>query len=339
MIKVNRVLGLAILSSGLLVGTAGVPALAQDCPTTNDNICNEPDIGDATCKAGSDTADCTASDGPTSGGDAEMQAMLMNAGSLYEAFEIALPEAPPGLFTYNTVAPIGENGIEFTDLVVTDDGDEVSMDRLLVNNVDWRAMMAESTPTFMDVVIEGLAIPVGAMDLDPMAASMLGNVVNTDLAISYNIDGTTMTLDQLSLDMEDLASVGLALTANGIDPSAGDPSMMMMGSTIANGELTFQDSGLVALILDQASQATGMDSEQAAAMAVMQLQLMGGSATSPDAQASMQALTSFLQAGSNPEGTLTMSLNPDTPFSPLALMGIADPDTAIQMMGLLITYQ
>lgn len=340
MIKVNHVLGLAILASGLMAGTAGVPAWAQDCPTTNDNVCNEPDVGDATCKAGSDTADCSASAGPsTSGSDTELQAMLLNAGSLYEAFELALPEAPPGGIAYDTVAPIGENGIEFTDLVVSDGGDEVSMDRLLVNNVDWRAMMAESTPAFMDVVVEGLALPVDAMDLDPMAAAMLGDVINTDMTLSYNIDGTTLTLDQLSLDMEDLGALALALTANGVNLEAGDPGSIMMGSTIAGGEMTYQDSGLVSLILDQVGEATGMDAAQATAMAVMQLQVMGGSATSPEAQSSMAALTSFLQAGANPDGTLTMSLDPSTPFSPLMLMGVSDPDAAAQLLGLSITYQ
>lgn len=357
MITVNRVLGLAILSSGLLVGTAILPAQAQDCPTTNDNVCNEPDIGDATCKAGSDTADCgaagsdadgtsadagpTGDTGPT--GDAgpsdDMQAMLLNAGSLYEAFELALPSAPPGVITFGTAAPIGENGIEFTDLVLADDGEEIAISRLTVNNVDWRAMMQESTPTFMDLEIVGLAMPVDAMDLDPMAEAMLGDVINTNLILSYMIDGTDLTLDQLSLEMEDLAAVGLTLAALGVNPDAGDPGSMMMGSTIANGELVFQDGGLVALILDQAGQMTGMSPEQTAMMAVAQLQVMGGAADSPEAQAVMQALTAFLQAGPNPEGTLTISMNPATPVSPFAVMGISDPNAAIQLLGLSATYE
>jgi len=340
MTTAKHVLGLALLSGGLLAGTAGLPAAAQDCPTTNDNICNEPDVGDATCKAGTDTADCSATDAPTSSGpDSELQAMLLNAGSLYEAFELALPEAPPGLFTYGTVAPIGDNGIEFTDLVITDDGEEISIGRLAANNVDWRAMMAEETPMFMDLEIDGLAFPVEFMELDQMAASMLGDVINTDMILSYAIDGTDLTVEQLSLDLEDLANIGLVLAASGVNTDAGDPSSMMMGSTISSGEMTFRDSGLVELILGQASQMTGMDAEQTAAMAVMQLQMMGGSATSPEAQSSMQALTSFLQAGTNPDGLLTVTLNPSTPFSPLMLMGVGDPDSAAQLLGLSITYQ
>lgn len=346
MIKVNRVLGLALLSSGLLAGTAGLPALAQDCPTTNDNVCNEPDIGDATCKAGSDTADCSAADATDAGpsaqepdSDAEMQAMLLNAGSLFEAFELAEPSAPPGALSYGSVAPIGENGIEFIDLVLADAGEEISIGRLTVNNVDWRAMMQESTPTFMDIEVEGFALPVGAMDLDPMAEDMLGDIINTDLALSYTIDGGNLTVDQLSVDLQDLAAIGLMLAAQGVNPDAGDPGSMMMGSSIASGELTFQDSGLVALILDQAGQMTGMTPEQTAMMAVGQVQMMGSMATSPEAQSAMEAIVAFLQAGPNPDGTLTISMNPATPVSPFAIMGVADPDSAVQLLGLSATYQ
>lgn len=341
MTKVTHVLGLAILSGGLLAGTAVLPAHAQDCPTTNDGVCNEPDVGDATCKAGTDTADCSAAASPSSGGggDDAMAEQFANAGSLYEAFELALPSAPPGAISYSSAGPIGENGIEFTDLLFADGPDEVAIDRLTVNNVDWRAMIDEGTPTFMDIVVEGLSLPVDALDLDPMAESMLGDVISTNMALSYTIDGTALNVDQFSLDMQDLGAVGLTLAAQGVNPDAMDPGGMMLGSTISNGELTFQDNGLVALILDQASQMTGMGPEETAMMAVAQLQLMGSQATSPGAQSAMEALTSFLQAAPNPGGTLTISMNPSTPFSPLMLMGVTDPDTAVQLLGLSATYQ
>ena len=93
------------------------------------------------------------------------------------------------------------------------------------------------------------------------------------------------------------------------------------------------------LILDQAGQMTGMGPEETAMMAVAQLQMMGGQATSPGAQSAMEALTSFLQAAPNPDGTLTISMNPSTPFSPLMLMSVTDPDAAVQLLGLSASYQ
>ena len=339
--RATHVLSLAILSSGLLAGTAGMPAWGQDCPTTNDGICNEPDSGDATCKAGTDTADCSAaSAGDTdSGGDDAWQAQLLTAGSLFEAFEIAEPHAPSGGLSYDSVAPIGENGIEFSNLVISDGGDTIAIDRLVANNVDWRRMMDDSIPTFMNVEVEGLAIPADLMDLDAMAQSVLGDVISTDMLLDYSIENGVMDVRELALNMPGLATIGFAMSAGGVNPDADDFDSMMIASTINNAELVFQDAGLVALILEMAGGFTGMGPEETAQMAVMQLQLMGGQATSPAAQSSMQALTSFLQAGTTPDGTLTVTANPSTPFSPLALMAAGDPDSAVEILGLSIDYQ
>ena len=53
----------------------------------------------------------------------------------------------------------------------------------------------------------------------------------------------------------------------------------------------------------------------------------------------MQALTAFLQAGPNPDGTLTISMNPATPVSPFAIMAVSDPNAAVQLLGLSATYE
>lgn len=77
-----------------------------------------------------------------------------------------------------------------------------------------------------------------AMDLDPMAESMLGDVISTNLSLSYTIDGTDLNVDQLSLDMQDLGAVGLTLAAQGVNPDAGDPGGMLLAAPMAASPAT-----------------------------------------------------------------------------------------------------
>ncbi len=333
--KTIRIMGLAMTSSWLLAGMMAIPAGAQECATANDQICNEPTIGDATCKAGTDSADCDAAADAGSGGVPDFAA----TGSLFEAFELAMQTAPSGFLRYDAATPIGDDGIDITGIVVPGGNQDISIDRVTVNSVDRPSLYSGGMPLQLDVEIEGLTLPTDALELDATTAALLGDSVLTDIALAYAVDGSSMTVDQLSVNAAGLAIVGLTMAADGIDPYEMDPSLAVLGMSISHAEITFQDEGVVALLLEQAARLGNTSIEQAAAMLVDEMDLWAIEAASPEARDAYLAFGDFMRAGPHPESTLTITMNPPVPFSPLMLMDIADPDAAAQLLGLSVMHR
>lgn len=313
MTTIKRFIGLAVLSGGLVAATFSMPAAAQKC----------------------DTADCGGSGSADNDGVPDFAA----TGSLFEAFELAMLSAPSGFLIYDAARPVGDDGIELTGLVMPGGDQDLTADLVMVNSVDRQSLYSGGMPLRLDVVVEGLTMPTDALDLDPATEMLLGETVTMNIALDYAIDGAAMTVNRLSFDVVDLATVGLTLSADGLNPYEFDPSLVVLGMSISQAEITYQDNGAIALLLEQAARLGNTSIDQAAERIVEEMELWALEATSPDASEAYLAFADFMQAAPHPESTLTISLNPSTPFSPLMFMEIADPDAAAQLLGLSISHQ
>jgi len=321
--RVVHVLGPALLGGGLFASDVGPHAWGHDCsPTNGASDCTQAVVGE---NRGVITE--------------EVFERMLSASSLLEAFEIAEANVPPGVVSYGTVASIGENGIELTELVLVIDGEAISVNRVVVNGSDWRSMLA-GTPAWTDTILEGLDYPVSMMNLPTAFQPLLGDAVRADLAVNRTIDDGLLH-QELALRMADLATIDFVMSARAVDHESDDfdPLMLFWPVVINDAELVFQDAGLFAMILQAAGSSTGMAPEQTIQMAAAQLQLMSGQSTNSTTQASIRALTAFLEAGTTPEGMLTISVNPATPFSPFELAAAEDLDSVVEIMGLSIDYQ
>lgn len=260
-------------------------------------------------------------------------------------FEMA-SQMSGGMLSYASAQAMGDNGFEAVGLSIQppNGSDPITVERLVVSEIDWQSAMAGGQPAFLDVQVEGLHVPdvAGLPDVPPEALALLGEEMTANMAIDFESgDGGSFVLNQFMLDVVDLMVLDIAVDLSNFDVAsmAMAGPMAAMGATINSATISFTDMGMLERALTVAQEDTGMAPDQAIQMGLMQMQGMGGMVTSEAGQAALNALVSFMSDYPNIDQTLTISANPATPVNAMALMSVAGPDQAIETLGLTVTYE
>ena len=145
-------------------------------------------------------------------------------GTVYERFQqwIEANPPPPDTFVYESVEPLGDDGLVFEGLSVTEPGQEpVTIERVAVSSLDFDAVEAGTPPLYVAMDVTGMRLP--AADLDDAFGSQdaLGvDTVMVDLAVDYRLDeaAQTLSLSPLTVTLRDLGTIEVNLDLAGIDP-------------------------------------------------------------------------------------------------------------------------
>src|SRR5690606_79818 len=122
--------------------------------------------------------------------------------------------------SWGSANAIGEDGFEIIDLIITppedEEGDPITVDRVLVSELDWQAAAADTTPMFIDLLIEGLNVNLASYPDSGDAIDILGEEIQGDLAVAYRLENGVLNIERISTDFADLGAMELALALGGI---------------------------------------------------------------------------------------------------------------------------
>ncbi|MEQ9812973.1 MAG: hypothetical protein RLO50_09330 [Azospirillaceae bacterium] len=246
------------------------------------------------------------------------------------------------VMSYDSASPIGDDGFSVSGLVLDTPEGTFTIDTLTVNRIDWQASLNEQPPAFVDMSVDGMVIDLNDIPDGQEAIDVLGtDMVTMNMALDYALDGDTLDLGNLLLELVDLGTFTLAANASGLDQDmlANSPEMAMFGMMLNSATATYTDAGLVGTALEAGQQETGMAPDEIVQMAVQQIEGLRGMVTSNAGNAGLDAIIAFLQDHATPGGTLTVDLAPPNPVNPMMLMSITNPDAAVEMLGATVTYQ
>lgn len=179
--------------------------------------------------------------------------------------------------------------------------------------IEFKALdTAHGEPWFIDARVKGMEITLPADRLPAGVGPVKGSMV-----YSYSYDETAHTLEvpAIRLDLEGLATIGLAASFTDVTLFSGDPEAALNG--LAGGKikaLTFQlkDQALLKAMLEETAKSQGTDlatmkTQGIAMLAILETQVSG----SIEKQALAAARTILNKEGAV---TLTVTANPAEPF-------------------------
>jgi hypothetical protein len=140
---------------------------------------------------------------------------------------------------------------------------------------------------------------------------------------------------------------------DGINPDDKDAAA---SASLRNASLVFEDRSLLGTALPGAAQAQGVDPEKLAKLAKVMIDSLrpqtqgaqgtpaqGATAQGTTAQgtvitAALDALAAYVDDYKNPKGPLRITLNPPGKLPLAALAAIQDPEEAVKVLGLTVSY-
>jgi len=260
-------------------------------------------------------------------------------------FQELLRQAPPGVLSYQTGKPLGENGFvlegvtvkpppEATEGIKTEE--PIQIDRIAVEDFDFAAQKRNEPPNFAKLRAEGISIDTKSFDTFDLRELTGRDTIKADFQLDYRIDPErkTMMLNRLALDLRELARIELSLALDGIDPNDKDAAA---SASLRTASILFEDRTLLGRAVPAAARANGVDPEKIAKIAEEILDSLRpgqGAATI----AVLDALAGYVDDYRQPKGPLRITLNPPDKI-PLATLGdIQDPDEALKRLGLVVSY-
>ena len=145
-------------------------------------------------------------------------------------FQELLRQAPPGVLSYQTGKPLGENGFvlegvtvkpppEATEGIKTEE--PIQIDRIAVEDFDFASQKKNEPPNFAKLRAEGISIDTKSFDTFDLRELTGRDTIKADFQLDYRIDPErkTMMLNRLELDLRELARIELSLALDGIDPN------------------------------------------------------------------------------------------------------------------------
>ena len=260
-------------------------------------------------------------------------------------FQELLRQAPPGVLSYQTGKPLGENGFvlegvtvkpppEATEGIKTEE--PIQIDRIAVEDFDFAAQKRNEPPNFAKLRAEGISIDTKSFDTFDLRELTGRDTIKADFQLDYRIDPErkTMMLNRLELDLRELARIELSLALDGIDPNDKDAAA---SASLRTASILFEDRTLLGRAVPAAARANGVDPEKIAKIAEEILDSLRpgqGAATI----AVLDALAGYVDDYRQPKGPLRITLNPPDKI-PLATLGdIQDPEEALKRLGLVVSY-
>jgi len=144
-----------------------------------------------------------------------------------------------------------------------------------------------------------------------------------------------MTLNRLELDLNGLARLELSMVLDGVNPEAVDTAAN--DATLRTATLVYDDRSLLGKVLPAAAKMQGADPEGMVEMAKAGLDGVRAG-QGPAALAVLDALASYVEDYKQPKGALKITLTPTAKTSVAALGDFKDPDEAIKVLGLAVSY-
>jgi len=260
-------------------------------------------------------------------------------------FEEAIKQAPPGSFAYKSGKSLGDSGFALEGVTVTPPPDAtggakaepIAINRISVEDFDFGAVDKNAPPNFVKMRIEGIAIgpkPADGVDLKEMTGL---DKLLADFQLDYRVDPDrkTMTLNRLELDLNGLARLELSMVLDGVNPEAVDTAAN--DATLRTATLVYDDRSLLGKVLPAAAKMQGADPEGMVEMAKAGLDGVRAG-QGPAALAVLDALASYVEDYKQPKGALKITLTPTAKTSVAALGDFKDPDEAIKVLGLAVSY-
>ncbi len=260
-------------------------------------------------------------------------------------FAAALPFMIQGVVPPMTAEPMLWVGAGVVNNVAYNLG---AMGNVVINEIRNDAItFAWFIPTSLRFVMDGVYTPGGASaaDLQPLLSRIGQNNLPfaMELVWSYDPNTGTAALSPLMLKAGGLLGATFNIEVGGLPMSMlsqGDLETAWMGAmTFNSASLAIADDGNFATLIDFMAEQDGITGAQAREQAKMGLAMVmmeAGLQGDPRGDAIVSAFSAFL----DDPGTLTVALNPPAPvFMMMMMMGMNDPRTAIEQLGLTVTHQ
>jgi hypothetical protein len=262
--------------------------------------------------------------------------------------ELIKAKMPPGALTYKTAKPLGDNGFELDDVVVTPPPDStggakaqpVKIHKITVEDLDFAAAGRDAPPNFVKMHVEGIEIaqnPAAGINLKALTGL---DKATADFLLDYRIDPDkkTLKLNRLEFNLEGLGKLDLSMILDGVSVSdVGQPDKAMNDTTLRTANLVYDDHSLLGVVLPAAAKAGGMDPAAVILMAKGFLDTMRkGQSEATDKV--FDALESYLEDFKAPKGPLTLTFNPPPKTSVETITSAKGADDVIRALGLTVAY-
>jgi hypothetical protein len=259
-------------------------------------------------------------------------------------FQELLRQAPPGVLSYQSGKPLGENGFILEGVTVKPPPEAaegiktepIHIDRITVEDFDFASQKRNEPPNFAKLRAEGISIDKKSFDSFDLRELTGRDAIKADFQLDYRVDPErkTMMLNRLELDLRELARIELSLALDGIDPASRDT---MESASLRTASIVFEDRTLLGKAVPAAARANGVDPEKIAKIAEEILDSLRpgqGAATI----AVLDALAGYVDDYRQPKGPLRITLNPPEKMPLSTLSDIQDPEEALKKLGLVVSY-
>ena len=259
-------------------------------------------------------------------------------------FQELLRQAPPGVLSYQSGKPLGENGFILEGVTVKPPPEAaegiktepIHIDRITVEDFDFASQKRNEPPNFAKLRAEGISIDKKSFDSFDLRELTGRDAIKADFQLDYRVDPErkTMMLNRLELDLRELARIELSLALDGIDPASRDT---MESASLRTASIVFEDRTLLGKAVPAAARANGVDPEKIAKIAEEILDSLRpgqGAATI----AVLDALAGYVDDYRQPKGPLRITLNPPEKMPLATLSDIQDPEEALKKLGLVVSY-
>lgn len=260
-------------------------------------------------------------------------------------FQELLRQAPPGVLSYQSGKPLGENGFilegvtvkpppEATEGIKTEE--PIQIDLIAVEDFDFAAQKRNEPPNFAKLRAEGISIDTKSFGTFELRELTGRDTIKADFQLDYRVDPErkTMMLNRLALDLRELARIELSLALDGLDPANRDT---VGSASLRTASIVFEDRTLLGRAVPAAARANGVDPEKIAKIAEEILDSLRpgqGAATI----AVLDALAGYVDDYRQPKGPLRITLNPPDKIPLTTLGDIQDPEEALKRLGLVVSY-
>ena len=260
-------------------------------------------------------------------------------------FEQAIKDAPAGVLSYKSGKALGDSGFVLEEAVVNPDPDATGPDkpepvhikRISVEDFDFASAEKKATPNFVKMRAEGIVI--GAKAIEGVNLKELAGLdtVTADFQLDYRVDPErkTMSLNRFEIDLHQLARIELSMVLDGVEAEAMETTAP--SATLRTASLVFEDRSLLGKSVPAAAKAQGSNADDMVKMAKAVLDGLRdgqGAAT----LAVLDALASFVEDYKKPKGALRLTLTPTGKASVATIGELKDPEEAIKMLGLVVSY-
>lgn len=273
--------------------------------------------------------------------------------SAYDTLLAIATTAPPGTLSWSSAQPLGEQGFIVEDLRLSDDipGEPLvlSVDRWIVERIDWDAIVRDSPPAYLETTVQGLVVPLEDLDEEEWIKALGLEQLVINMQLAYTLDESTGLFDLAHswVEFVDLGQIDLRLRVAGLYMDdvmtalfMDDPSAIPSG--ILHAELRYQDLGFIGTVLDTVAAEEQQSLEGLIERLVGELrgQLVDlGIAGDARVQTMATAIEQFIRDVPHGTAPLSLRLEPPNPLDFATLFGLLiNPEQAIDVLGLHLDY-